>query len=49
MLLSSIRKDEIVESNGIEGEGYLVKSLFGRKPQISDLLLLSLELQIVEA
>ncbi|KAK4717990.1 hypothetical protein R3W88_016328 [Solanum pinnatisectum] len=32
MLLSNIRKDEIAESNGIEGEGYLVKSLFGREP-----------------
>ncbi|KAK4707038.1 hypothetical protein R3W88_033398 [Solanum pinnatisectum] len=31
MLLSSMRKDEIVESNGIEGEGYLVRSLFYRE------------------
>ncbi|KAG5600279.1 hypothetical protein H5410_031649, partial [Solanum commersonii] len=41
MLLSNIHNDEIAESNGIEGKGYLVKSLFGRKPQMSDLLLLS--------
>ncbi|KAK6786602.1 hypothetical protein RDI58_015127 [Solanum bulbocastanum] len=27
MLLSRIRKDEIAESNGIEGKGYLVKSM----------------------
>uniref|UniRef100_M1DUZ7 Ein3-binding f-box protein 3 n=1 Tax=Solanum tuberosum TaxID=4113 RepID=M1DUZ7_SOLTU len=31
MLLSSIRNDEIAESNGIEGEGYLVRSVFGRE------------------
>ncbi|WMV33255.1 hypothetical protein MTR67_026640 [Solanum verrucosum] len=31
MLLSSIRNDEIAESNGIEGEGYLVRSIFGRE------------------
>ncbi|WMV32934.1 hypothetical protein MTR67_026319, partial [Solanum verrucosum] len=31
MLLSSIHKDDIAESNGIEGEGYLVRSLFGRE------------------
>ncbi|KAG5600280.1 hypothetical protein H5410_031650, partial [Solanum commersonii] len=29
--LSSIRKDEITESNGIKGEGYLFRSLFGRE------------------
>ncbi|KAK6786347.1 hypothetical protein RDI58_014872 [Solanum bulbocastanum] len=31
MLLSSIHQDEIAESNGIEGEGSLVRSLFGRE------------------
>ncbi|KAK6786600.1 hypothetical protein RDI58_015125 [Solanum bulbocastanum] len=47
-LLSNIHKDEIVECNGIEGEGSLVRSLVGRKPQMLDLLLLLLEPQIVE-
>lgn len=49
IILSSIRRDENVESNGIEGEGSLIRSLFGMKPQMSDLLLLTLELQIIEA
>ncbi|KAG5599436.1 hypothetical protein H5410_030806 [Solanum commersonii] len=31
ILLSSIRNDEIAESNGIEGERYLVRSIFGRE------------------
>uniref|UniRef100_M1DI56 F-box family protein n=1 Tax=Solanum tuberosum TaxID=4113 RepID=M1DI56_SOLTU len=31
MLLSNIHKDEIAEYNGIEGEGYLVRSLFGKE------------------
>ncbi|WMV32935.1 hypothetical protein MTR67_026320 [Solanum verrucosum] len=31
MLLSNIHKDQIAESNGIEGEGYLARSLFGRE------------------